>query len=102
MPIRSNTFSKGILLPLFFLAIGTILASYSILSPKYTHPNLQAGAFVDRLPVPFSTVQVGAVEIPIQVDHFLVFQNYQVTPYPFTATENYLFGIFIFLLFVWF
>ena len=98
MPIRSNTFSKGILLPLFFLAIGTILASYSILSPKYTHPNLQAGAFVDRLPVPFSTVQVGAVEIPIQVDHFLVFQNYQVTPYPFTATENYLFGIFIFLL----
>jgi tetratricopeptide (TPR) repeat protein len=98
MPIRSNTFSTGKLLPLFFMATGIILASYSILSPKYTHPNLQPGAFVDRLPVPFSTVQVGGIEIPIQVDHFLVFQNYQVTPYPFTTTENYLFGIFVFLL----
>ncbi|MEY3647154.1 MAG: hypothetical protein RLZ13_36 [Bacteroidota bacterium] len=98
MPIRSNTFSTGKLLPLFFMATGIILAAYSILSPKYTHPNLQPGAFVDRLPVPFSKVQVGGIEIPIQVDHFLVFQNYQVTPYPFTTTENYLFGIFVFLL----
>ena len=98
MPIRFDTFSAGKLLPLFFLAIGIILASYSILSPKYAHPNLQPGAFVDRLPVPFSTVQVGAVEIPIQVDHFIVFQNYQVTSFPFTTAENYLFGIFVFLL----
>ena len=98
MSNRSNTFSTGKLLPLLFLALGIILASYSLFSSKYTHPNLQPGAFVDRLPVPFSTVQVGAIEIPIQVDYFLVFQNYQVTPYPFTTTENYLFGTIIFLL----
>jgi hypothetical protein len=98
MSNRSNTFSTGKLLPLLFLALGIILTSYSLLSSKYTHPNLQPGAFVDRLPVPFSTVQVGAIEIPIQVDYFLVFQNYQVTPYPFTTTENYLFGTIIFLL----
>ncbi len=98
MPIRSTSFSATKLLPLFFLAIGTILASYSILSTKYTYSNLQAGAFVDRLPVPFSTVQIGSLEIPIQVDHFLIFQNYQVTPYPSTATENYLYGLFVFFL----
>ncbi|MDA0314661.1 MAG: tetratricopeptide repeat protein [Bacteroidetes bacterium] len=98
MPIHSRTFSIGKLVAFLFLGIGAILASYALFSPSFTNSNLQTGAFVDRLPVPFSTVNLGKVDIPIQVDHFLVFQNYQVTPYPFTLTENYLFGIFILLL----
>jgi hypothetical protein len=79
------------------LGVGAILAAYSLISPSFTHSNLQTGAFLDRLPVPFSKVNLGEVDVPILVDHFLVFQNYQVTPYPFTLTENYLFGIFIVL-----
>lgn len=97
MSIRSSTYSLSKILAVLFLGVGAILAAYSLISPRFTHPNLQTGAFLDRLPVPFSKVNVGEVEIPIQVDHFLVFQNYQVTPYPFTPNENYLFGIFIVL-----
>ena len=97
MSIPSNTYSLGKILAILFLGVGAILAAYSLISPSFTHPNLQTGAFLDRLPVPFSKVNVGEVEIPIQVDHFLVFQNYQVTRYPFTPNENYLFGIFILL-----
>ena len=97
MSIPTNTYSLRKILALLFLGVGAILAAYSLISPSFTHPNLQTGAFLDRLPVPFSKVNVGEVEIPIQVDHFLVFQNYQVSPYPFTPNENYLFGAFILL-----
>ena len=97
MSIPTNTYSLRKILALLFLGVGAILAAYSLISPSFTHHNLQTGAFLDRLPVPFSKVNVGEVEIPIQVDHFLVFQNYQVSPYPFTPNENYLFGAFILL-----
>ena len=95
MSIPANTYSLRKILAILFLGVGSILAVYSLISLSFTHPNLQTGAFLDRLPVPFSKVNVGEVEILIQVDHFLVFQNYQVTAYPFTPTENYLFGVFI-------
>ena len=97
MSIPSSTYSLRKILVLLFLGGGAILAAYSLISPSFTHPNLQTGAFLDRLPVPFSKVNVGEVEIPIQVDHFLVFQNYQVSPYPFTPNETYLYGVFILL-----
>ena len=97
MPIRSNTYSLNKILAILFLGVGAILAAYSLISPSFTHSNLQTRAFLDRLPVPFSKVNLGEVDVPILVDHFLVFQNYQVTPYPFTPTENHLFGIFILL-----
>ncbi len=97
MSIPTNTYSLRKILALLFLGVGAILAAYSLISPSFTHPNLQTGAFLDRLPVPFLKVNVGEVEIPIQVDHFLVFQNYQVSPYPFTPNESYLFGVFILL-----
>lgn len=97
MSIPSNTYSLRKILAILFVAVGAVLAAYSLISSNFTHPNIQTGAFLDRLPVPFSKVNVGEVEIPIQVDHFLVFQNYQVSPYPFTPNESYLFGIFILL-----
>ena len=97
MSIPANTYSLRKILALLFLGVGVILAAYSLISSSFTHPNIQTGAFLDRLPVPFSKVNVGEVEIPIQVDHFLIFQNYQVSPYPFTPNETYLFGVFILL-----
>ncbi|MFZ9187440.1 MAG: tetratricopeptide repeat protein, partial [Algoriphagus sp.] len=50
------------------------------------------------LPVPFSNLNIGTFQIPIQVDQFIVFQNYQVVPYPMGTTENLIFGGFILLL----
>lgn len=98
MPIHFKTFSLGKLVAFICLGAGAILASYGLFSPSFSNTNLQPGAFVDRLPIPFSVINLGSVDIPIQIDHFLVFQNYQVTPYPFTPTENFLFGFFILLL----
>ena len=52
---------------------------------------------MDRLPVPFSAELVDSLQIPIEVDHFLLFQNFQVVPYPLTSEETLIFGVFIFL-----
>lgn len=98
MPMESkkNFFAK--LFPSLFMGIGAILAGYGIYETTHSSPNLLAGAFVDRLPVPFSTLNIGTLQIPIQVDHLLVFQNYQVVPYPMGTTASLIFGSFILLL----
>ena len=98
MPIESKT---NFLVKLFlslFLGVGAILAGYGIYGTTNSSPNLLVGAFVDRLPVPFSNLNIGTFQIPIQVDQFIVFQNYQVVPYPMGTTENLIFGGFILLL----
>jgi hypothetical protein len=98
MPIQSKTFFFTKLLTYLFLGFGAILAVYALYITSQSSPNLLAGAFADRLPVPFSNLTIGSFQIPIQVDHFVVIQNYQVVPYPMTTTENLLFGGFILLL----
>lgn len=98
MPIESKTNFLAKLLLSLFLGVGAILAGYGIYGTTNSSPNLLPGAFVDRLPVPFSSLNIGSLSIPIQVDHFLVFQNYQVTPYPFASTEALIFSSFILLL----
>ena len=98
MPIESKTNFLAKLLLSLFLGVGAILAGYGIYGTTNSSPNLLPGAFVDRLPVPFSSLNIGSLSIPIQVDHFLVFQNYQVTQYPFASTEALIFSSFILLL----
>lgn len=98
MPVESKTNFLAKLLLSFFLGIGAIVAGYGIYGTNNSNPNLQVGAFVDRLPVPLSTLDIGVFQIPIQVDHFIVFQNYQVVPYPMGTTESLIFGGFILLL----
>jgi hypothetical protein len=98
MPIQSKTIFFTKLINYLFLGVGAILAVYGLYITSLSNPNLLAGAFADRLPVPFSNLAIGSFQIPIQVDHFVVIQNYQVVPYPMTTTENLLFGGFILLL----
>ena len=98
MPIESKTNFLAKLLLSLFLGVGAILGGYGIYGTTNSSPNLQVGAFVDSLAVPFSTTNIGALSIPIQVDHFLVFQNYQVVPYPMGTTESLIFGGFVLLL----
>lgn len=98
MPIESKTNFLVKLFTFLFLGVGAILAGYGIYGTTNSSPNLLAGAFVDRLPVPFSTLDIGTFQIPIQVDHFIVFQNYQVVPYPMGTTESLIFGGFILFL----
>ena len=98
MPIESKTNFLAKLFTSLFMGVGAILAGYGIYGTTNSSPNLLVGAFVDRLPVPFSTLDIGTFQIPIQVDHFIVFQNYQVVPYPMGTTESLIFGGFILLL----
>lgn len=96
MPIESKTTYLAKLLTFLFLGIGLLLASFGEFATS--SPNLLPGAFVERVPVPFSFMEIGSLQIPIQIDHFLVFQNYQVVFYPTTLPESLLFGGFILLL----
>lgn len=96
--MQSKTFFFTKLVTYIFLGVGSILAAYALLFTSLSSPNLQAGAFADRLPIPFSSLKISSFQIPIQVDHFVVFQNYQVVPYPMNTVENLIFGGFILLL----
>lgn len=98
MPIQSKSNFLAKLLLFLFLGIGAILVCYTFFSSTISNPNLQVGAFLDRATVPFSNLDIASFHIPIQVDHFLVFQNYQVVPYPMSTLENLVFGCFILLL----
>ncbi|MCE2779239.1 MAG: hypothetical protein LW824_16770 [Algoriphagus sp.] len=98
MPIQSKSSFFAKLTTFLFLGVGAILAGYGLYGSSTFSPNILVGAFVDRVSVPFSTLDIGSLQIPIQVDHFLVFQNYQVNPYPMNTSENLLFGGFVFIL----
>lgn len=87
---KSNLLINGLIC--LFMAAGAVLVCYSFFNASIFNPNIVIGAFVERLPVPFSTLSIGSLEIPIQTDHFLVFQDYQVVYYPFTIVESLLFG----------
>ncbi len=98
MPIQSKSNFFTNLLTYLFLGAGAILTCFTFFSSSISNPNLQVGAFLDRVAVPFSNLDIGSFHIPIQVDNFLVFQNYQVVAYPMSTLENYIFGGFILLL----
>lgn len=98
MPIQSKSNFLANLLTYLFLGAGAILTCFTFFSSSISNPNLQVGAFLDRVAVPFSNLDIGSFHIPIQVDNFLVFQNYQVVPYPMSTLENYIFGGFSLLL----
>jgi hypothetical protein len=98
MPIQSKSSFFAKLTTYLFLGVGAILAGYGLYSSSTFSPNILVGAFVDRVSVPFSTLDIGSLQIPIQVDHFLVFQNYQVNPYPMNTSGNLVFGGFVFIL----
>ena len=86
--------SKSVVYFLFFLAAGisSLVAFYSIFTAPFSPSNIQLGVFVDRLPVSLSTFKLGDESISIDVDHFVVFQNYLVVPFPTTLVESYFFA----------
>jgi hypothetical protein len=91
----SPVFSRAIAIA--FLVAGAAFALYSQLSPTFSYPNIRTAAFVDRLAVPYDSLAVGLLPITLEVDNFLVFQNFQVVPAAFTLSESYFFGILVLL-----
>lgn len=80
-----------------FLVAGAAFALYATLSPSFSTTNIRTAAFLDRLAVPYDSLALGPLPIRIEVDNFLVFQNFQVVAAPFTLNESYFFGLLVLL-----
>ncbi|MCE2707642.1 MAG: hypothetical protein ACK5BR_04215 [Bacteroidota bacterium] len=91
--MNSSTKKSILSIPsIIFLGIGVLLACSSRIGIQLPYPNLQLASFLDRLPVPFNTVDFGVFVVPIEVDLVLVFQNYHALQIPYTLLESLIFG----------
>lgn len=85
---------------LLFLVIGVFFAAYSVIFGSPYYPNIIPGAFLDSIAVNLDWVNLGTLSFPIQVDNFLIFQEYQALPPGFTIKESYFFGLLVFAIMV--
>ena len=97
MQFQSKSFQFSSALALILLVAGAAFALYSLLSPSFSYPTIRTATFVDRLSVPYDSLALGPLKISMEVDNFLVFQNFQVVPAAFTLTESYFFGLLVVL-----
>ncbi|OOG72770.1 hypothetical protein [Algoriphagus sp. A40] len=91
----SNSFAK--ISALLLLVSGGLFALHAILFGSAYYPNIAPAAFLDTIAVPLDWVNLGTLSFPIQVDNFLVFQEFHSLPPGFTLVESYLFGGIVFL-----
>lgn len=87
----------GKILALLFLVTGVFFAAYSLIFGSPYYPNIVPATFLDTLPINLEWVNLGTLSFPIEVDNFLVFQEFHALPPGFTLTESYLFGGIVFL-----
>jgi hypothetical protein len=81
-------------LALLFLITGGLFALYSLIFAPQPYLNFEAGTFLDRIPVPFDLVSFGSISFPIQVDNFLVFQEYHASVSNTDFLGSWVFGAF--------
>ncbi|HSF52530.1 MAG TPA: hypothetical protein VLA71_02205, partial [Algoriphagus sp.] len=91
----SNSFAK--ISALLLLVSGGLFALYAILFGSAFYPNIVPAAFLDTVAIPLDWVNLGTLSFPIQVDNYLVFQEFHSLPPGFTLVESYLFGGIVFL-----
>jgi hypothetical protein len=91
----SNSFAK--ISAILLLVTGVFFAVFSFISGSPYYPNIIPAAFLDSIAITLDWVNLGSLSFPIQVDNFLVFQEFQSLPPGFTLTESYLFGGLVFL-----
>ncbi len=83
---------------LLLLVTGGFFAVFSLLFGSDSYPNIAPAAFLDSVAIPLDWVNLGPLSFPIQVDNFLVFQEFHSLPPAFTISESYLFGAITFLI----
>ncbi|MCR9082877.1 MAG: hypothetical protein NXH89_10685, partial [Cyclobacteriaceae bacterium] len=59
------------------ILIGAFLLIYFVGFDRMPYRELIPGYFLDRLPIPFDIAAIGPVTFPIEVDNFLVFQEFK-------------------------
>jgi tetratricopeptide (TPR) repeat protein len=86
----SFSYSK---IPLLALIIfGGLLALYYLIFDPVPYQNISTAYFSERVAVPFDWVQIGPISFPIQVDNFLIFQEFKSLRPEFTINESSLFA----------
>ncbi len=87
----------GKILALLFIVTGVFFAAFSLVFGSSYYPNLIPAAFLDSISINLDWVSLGTLSFPIQVDNFLIFQEFQALPPGFTLTESFLFGGIVFM-----
>ncbi|TDQ19315.1 hypothetical protein DFQ04_1136 [Algoriphagus boseongensis] len=91
------TSSLGFGIALLLLVTGGLFAAYSFWLHPNSYPSFTTATFLDTVAVPFTEVSLGNLSIPIELDNFIVFQEFKAIAPAFTILESYLFGIAFFL-----
>ncbi|TXD80023.1 tetratricopeptide repeat protein [Algoriphagus ratkowskyi] len=82
---------------LLFIILGGIFALYYLIFNTQPYVNIQAASFLDSISIPFDWVQIGPISFPIQVDNFLVFQEYKALSPKIYLTESYIYACIVWI-----
>lgn len=82
---------------LLFLATGALFSVYALFFGSEYYPNITSSEFLDSVSVPLDWVNLGTLSFPIEVQNYLVFQEFKSLGPGFTLVESYVFGALIFL-----
>ncbi len=75
-----------------FIVSGGLFALYYLIFDPEPYVNIQAASFLDTIPIPFDWVQIGPISFPIQVDNFLVFQEFKALAPKSQLTESFIYA----------
>ena len=86
------------LLSLFLAISGGLLALFMLIFNASQFKTIQTATFLDTVAIPFNSMKINDLNIPIKLDNFLVFQKFHSLPAKFTLLESYAFGVIVSLI----
>ncbi|MEN2282531.1 hypothetical protein AAGF08_10370 [Algoriphagus sp. SE2] len=79
---------------LLLIISGGFFALYFLLFDSLPYQVIKSSTFLDRIIIPFDWVQIGPISFPINVDNYLIFQEFKAYPNsPQTIESLFFFGI---------
>ncbi|WPR77595.1 hypothetical protein [Algoriphagus sp. NG3] len=92
-----NTYRLLKILTSLFILLGGFLALYYLIIDPLPYKNIQAGAFLDTIAIPFDWAQVGPISFPIKVDNYLIFQEFKTLAPKAYVNESYIYAVTVWL-----
>jgi len=83
---------------LLLIISGGLFALYYILIDPMPYQVIESFPFLDRISIPFDWVQIGPISFPINVDNYLIFQEFQAFPSSKLILSSYFFFGLVFLI----
>ncbi len=82
---------------LLLLISGGLFVLYSLLIDPLPYQVIETIPFLDRISIPFDWVQIGPISFPINVDNYLIFQEFHAYPSSSQTLESFFFFALVFL-----